>query len=172
MGSFASGRCATHETVEDALRLDLAQPAVRKALERRVSSDGTWTWSCGGSNIAAVGFRWARFSSRLYLRYACNGRAITQTIALERSTPNFGGQRWWFICPVNGQRVRALYLPSGATRWASRVAHDLRYESQRTSGPFTRLVRQLRRDGAREARNEVRRIARGQRRRDFAALRR
>ncbi|MFN3462684.1 MAG: hypothetical protein ACK4X1_01285 [Terricaulis sp.] len=167
MGSFSSGRCATHETVEGALRLDLAQPAVRKVLERQVSSDGVWTWSCGGSNIANVGYRWAH--SRLFLRYACNGQPITQTITLERTTPNFGGHRWWFICPVNGQRVRALYLPSGATRWASRVAHDLRYESQRASGPFTRLVRELRRDGAREARNEVRRIARSQRRRDFAA---
>jgi hypothetical protein len=163
MAGFGSGQRSTHATVEDSLRLDLAQPSVRKALGRRAVSDGVWTWASGGRDIANVGYTWVRPSLRLFLRYACNGQPTTQAIALEHSQPHWGGNRLWFLCPVTGKRVRALYLPSGATRWASRAAHDLRYESQRACGPLSQFFRDFRRFDARETRNQVRRITRKQR---------
>lgn len=157
------GGCATHETLENSLKLDLATPAIRAALKPYGSASGTWTWSSHGTDIATVNYIWVRFAAQLTLRYACNGEPITQVITLGRTAPHFGGSRWWFVCPVTGGRVRALYLPPGATRWASRVGHDLRYQSQRTPDQLRWLVVQLRRDDAREARNAVRRIARQQR---------
>lgn len=43
----------------------------------------------------------------------------------------FGGRRWWFVCPLTGRCVSALYLPPGAARFASRQAHGLSYQTQR-----------------------------------------
>ncbi len=70
-----------------------------------------------------------------------------QTITLTRSTPNFGGERWWFVCPLSGARVRALYLPPGANLWGSRGAHDLVYQSRRESGRDRAFFRMLTKRG-------------------------
>jgi hypothetical protein len=48
--------------------------------------------------------------------------------------PHYGGRRWWFICPIKKIRVAKLYLPPGATQFASRKAHDLTYRSVQESG--------------------------------------
>lgn len=50
---------------------------------------------------------------------------------LLRTTPTYGGSRWWFACPRCGMRVRVLYLPGGSTRFACRSCHHLRYRCQR-----------------------------------------
>ena len=42
-------------------------------------------------------------------------------------------------CPVNGQRVEKLYLPSGGDIFASRKALRLGYQSQR-NGPRDRAL--------------------------------
>jgi hypothetical protein len=55
---------------------------------------------------------------------------VRQTIALVTTKPHFGGTRWWFICPVTGERVGRLHLPPGASQFASRVHHDLTYACQ------------------------------------------
>ncbi len=47
------------------------------------------------------------------------------------STPcNYGGKRWWFLCPDCGRRCRILYLPSNQVYFSCRVCHNLSYESQ------------------------------------------
>ncbi len=51
------------------------------------------------------------------------------------STPcRFGGQRWWFICPMMNcdRRVGVLYLPFGAKYFACRHCYHLTYESVQT----------------------------------------
>jgi hypothetical protein len=50
------------------------------------------------------------------------------------TVPHYGGRRWWFICPIKKIRVAKLFLPPGATQFASRKAHDLTYRSCRQSG--------------------------------------
>ena len=58
---------------------------------------------------------------------------VHQRIALTRSRPNFGGLRWWFLCPGNGQpcgrRCYKLYLPAGGEGFACRRCHGLVYSS-------------------------------------------
>jgi hypothetical protein len=57
---------------------------------------------------------------------------------------NFGGRRWWFVCPlvVNGRacnrRVGVLYL-GGGKYFGCRPCHDLTYESSRESHKFDRM---------------------------------
>ncbi len=54
-----------------------------------------------------------------------------QTVPLEWTACNFGGERLWFICPRVGcgRRVAVLYGPG--RYFQCRYCYDLRYESQR-----------------------------------------
>lgn len=62
---------------------------------------------------------------------------LDYTIELVTTPCNFGGVRYWFICPlfVNGQpcgrRVGKLYLPAGATYFGCRHCHNLTYQCQK-----------------------------------------
>ena len=62
----------------------------------------------------------------LRLHYRANGEAVDYKVQLVTTKPNYGGRRWWFICPIvrrDGgppRRVAKLYLPSGSTFWESR----------------------------------------------------
>ena len=67
------------------------------------------------------------------------------SIRLQTTETNFGGQRWWFACPliVDGgeckRRVGKLYLPPGARRFGCRKCHDLTYRSSQASHRMERL---------------------------------
>ena len=191
MGGFGSGRPALHMTCEDSLKLDLAEPSTRRAINPYANSSGIWHWSRFGEEIAAISYVWSRCVSELTLRYRCNGAPVIQTIRLVRTQPRFGGERYWFCCPVSGMRVRVLYLPAGAQRWGSRHAYKLTYQSQRDCGLEHSIMRLLahagsplaqgdmrqhgvralredrlwqRREERRDRRNAVRRVARSQQR--------
>ena len=50
------------------------------------------------------------------------------------STPcNYGGKRWWFLCPKCHRRCRVLYLAPGFTYFICRICGNLSYESQQES---------------------------------------
>ena len=75
---------------------------------------------------------------------------MRQTVSLCHTQPNYGGKRWWMICPYRGNRVGKLYLPPGGDRFASRKAWRLAYQSQRDAHrdrPFERLFRLQKRLG-------------------------
>lgn len=184
------GRYAEHNTREAALKIDLAEPAMRTAINRYSDGSGVWRWSYAGVETASIAFTWSRLAATLTLRYCCNGAPVTQTLRLTESFPHFGGRRFWFCCPFTGKPVRALYLPAGAKMWGGRAAYKLTYQSQRDSGLERSILRFLaragsplaqgerrqqslyalqeerrwqRRDESSERRNAVRRIARRQR---------
>lgn len=60
-------------------------------------------------------------------------KELDYKIELVSTTCRFGGQRFWFICPllVNGipcgGRVGKLYLPGNATYFGCRHCHNLTY---------------------------------------------
>lgn len=58
---------------------------------------------------------------------------VEQKIRLVFTEPNFGGRRWWMICPYKHIQVAKLYLPNGGDRFASRKAWRLAYQSQRVA---------------------------------------
>lgn len=61
-------------------------------------------------------------------------------IELTRTNCNFGGDRFWFICPglsedkPCGKRVGVLYRPLHAEIFACRHCHNLTYQSSKKSG--------------------------------------
>ena len=84
-----------------------------------------------------------------YLRLRHPTRARTgpehedYTIRLVTTPVGFGGHRWWFICPVSGQRCAVLWLPRGAYRFGSAKGYGLAYDITRLA-PQDRLWHRMR----------------------------
>lgn len=57
--------------------------------------------------------------------------AADYSVSLEPRPWQFGGRRWFLLCPDTGRRVLKLYLPDGAVRFRSRHALGLGYQCQR-----------------------------------------
>lgn len=62
-----------------------------------------------------------------------HGLPVSQKIRLDRTTPNYGGVRWWFICPKCDRRVTRLHRPSHTYYFFCRHCYDLTYESAQSS---------------------------------------
>ena len=58
-------------------------------------------------------------------------RAGFYTVELVTVPWQFGGRRWFMLCPRSGRRVLKLYLPDGAQRFAGRASLGLDYHVQR-----------------------------------------
>ena len=150
--------------VEDSLRIDLADPSIRRAVAR--AGRGVLSWCMDGVPIASVGYTWN--AGCLELRYSAQGQQQRQLIRTTRTPTAYGGQRLWWLCPRDVRPVRVMLLPPGCTQWAGRRAHGAAYASQRAprSGWSAALQRALRdpdRDAARCRRNAIRRLRRHER---------
>lgn len=151
MGGFGSGRDGGRPTADASLRIDLAwMIRTGRALE------GAWipgqlTWTCGGQEAGSIGYHAKMHQpgeERLELSFTRGSgedrEQVRQTVRLCHTAPNFGGRRWWMICPYRHIRVGKLYLPSNGDRFASRQAWRLGYQCQRDGArerPFERLFR-------------------------------
>ena len=98
--------------------------------QRVTSANGTVSWSYpGASPFASI--RYAATLSPdgvgyIRLRYMARGESMDYRVRLVTTRPNYGGLRWWFLCPVSAERgiekrAAKLYLPlaprsSGAGR--------------------------------------------------------
>jgi hypothetical protein len=82
---------------------------------------------------------------RTHLRYVLDGEDFRYRVRLDKTSPNFGGVRWWLLCPIEhdgtecGNRVSRLYLPLGEKYFGCRVCHDLTYRS--TQAPVVSRLR-------------------------------
>jgi hypothetical protein len=70
----------------------------------------------------------------LRLHYRANGEAVDYKVQLVTTKPNYGGRRWWFICPIVRRDGGKLYLPPGSKYFGSREAYGLTYTSRQESG--------------------------------------
>jgi hypothetical protein len=118
---------------------------------------GSLGWSCGGEPAGRISYSANMedpYASELKLSF-CRGsgsdrESVEQRIRLVFTEPNYGGRRWWMVCPYKGIRVGKLYLPNGGDRFASRKAWRLAYQSQRVAHrdrPFEKLFRLQRKLG-------------------------
>jgi hypothetical protein len=55
---------------------------------------------------------------------------VEREIPLKKSTPNYGGERTWLVCPQCDKKINRLYLPPDGREFACRECHRLRYRSQ------------------------------------------
>ena len=70
----------------------------------------------------------------LRLRYDVNDERVECMVRLVSTRPNYGGHRWWFVCPLMGRRAAKLYLPPRARLFGSREAYGLTYAFCQASG--------------------------------------
>ena len=136
MGGIGSGswyRFDKKSTVEESLTL-----AIRDFRGRIYPhSSGTFSWTWAGGNKSSIGYfvTWGA-GPTITLHYSWRDRKDVQiSIHLETTPTQFGGERWWFTCPliVRGvacdRRAGKLYLPPGARYFGCRACHNLTYRS-------------------------------------------
>lgn len=164
MGGYGSGsyyRWGSKQTVEDGLTLDLNKLIRDGSIKPGVDWQGTlvWTNTRTGEKVASIGYEANLIkpdNAYMRLHYTHNDQPQDYKVRLTTTHPNFGGVRWWFICPVSGCRVGKLYSPPGQPLFASRKVFNLAYQSQREHKP-QRLL-----DKAYKLRRRLGQVSRGE----------
>ena len=126
-------RLLTRVRLEDGLKLDLNY-LVRKNVARpgMVTESGIrWCYQHTDEEVAS-GAVTSNLTGDLsgWLRLRWNG--IQQEFGLQRRLRRFGGGQWYFVCPKTNRIASILWLPPGATSFASRQAwgRQVAYSSQ------------------------------------------
>ena len=143
MGGWSYVRPRGKPPTEGALRIDLAD-CIRKGMMcpgRRVSGTMSWTQVRTQEVIGTIGYESCMISAECawmrlhYTRTPPDGPKVARDyrVEVEVTRPNYGGIRWWFLCPKSGRRVQVLYKPGFGDIFASRQAWGLAYQSQRQS---------------------------------------
>jgi hypothetical protein len=131
--------------VEDCLVLSVGHVVRAGSVVADGCRHGRLRWRCG-QDTATIEYTIELRSldqGRLWLWYCAENAPVHLMIRLVSTRIHCGGRRWWFTCPATGERVGKLYLPPGATRFASRRAHDLTYTSCQESGRDKRFWRRI-----------------------------
>ena len=155
MGGIGSGtwiRCDAKDTVDDSLSLDVNYLARGGALLPWYQGVITWRGVSSGHKHASIGFcvRPTPLGDLVLIcNYRVGGTAVSVSIDLQTTRPNYGGCRLWFTCPLIDRgipcrrRVGKLHLPPGAKYFGCRQCYDLTYrscqESHRDKGRLARL---------------------------------
>jgi hypothetical protein len=104
-------------------------------------------WSQAGKQIGSIGGV-AHDDDRVTFFYrhrrgdsGGDWKDVKETVPLEWTPCNFGGERPWFVCPeaVCGRRVAVLYGPG--RYFLCRHCYDLSYRSQREDSMYGALRR-------------------------------
>jgi hypothetical protein len=115
-------------------------------------SAGTFTWTWTGGRQSSIGYHvtWNNGDPLITLRYRWRDAEDVETpVRLEMTPTQFGGQRWWFTCPlwVNGvacyRRAGKLYLSPGAKYFGCRLCHRLTYRSSQEAHQAERVFAHL-----------------------------
>jgi hypothetical protein len=95
------------------------------------NSKSIWYWD---RHVSFVDYRVDAMFATLQLSFSREAQLIEQVIQLVSTKPNYGGLRWWFLCPSCNRRVSRLHLPTqGCLRFLCRHCYDLSYESAQSS---------------------------------------
>lgn len=103
-------------------------------LPAQLSGTASWETEDGPLQVTLTGKFFADGTGELWLAHIGRDRGRTPqeyVIRMEATRPQYGGLRWWFLCPHTGRRAAKLYLPRGCAHFATRHALPLGYVSQR-----------------------------------------
>lgn len=133
------------DTVEDARSIDILMLQRDGILNMWPGYRFTSTWRRNEEVVASVSMSLEGFGDGIdavRLSYSItdwNGekKAYNYAVRLGTTPCNFGGKRWWFICPlvVSGRpcnrRCRIIYLSCGSAYFGCRECHCLTYDSRK-----------------------------------------
>lgn len=153
MGGYGSTRWGSHSkatTVEECRTIDVSRWVREGVIALDTWRMGGWAWtnSYTGEQTASIGYEvdtrgrppWAR----LFYTVTPWGREPEKydyKILLATTHPNYGGLRWWFVCPLTKggracyRRCGKLYLPPGGRYYGCRQCYELTYESAQEHDP-------------------------------------
>jgi hypothetical protein len=151
MGGLGSGnwfRFSRKSTVEESLVVSMRD--FRKRLYQGAAGMLTWTWASGNKSSIGYFVTWNQDDPTITLHYRWRDTEDVQIpVPLEITHTQFGGQRWWFTCPlcVRGvacrRRADKLYLPPGGRYFGCRKCHNLTYRSSQEAHQAERLFSRL-----------------------------
>lgn len=102
---------------------------------------GTLRWTRNGNVTGTCGYYVQIDERDAFIRfsYEYNGEHRYVKVNLSPYSPGFGGKRFFFVCPVCGQRRRTLQIKGGEI--ACRLCHGLTYQSCQESHRFDSIYR-------------------------------
>jgi hypothetical protein len=147
MGGVGSGnwhRPNRKTTVERCLSISVSD--FLQNIYNCVSGELKWSNRFTGKETSSIGFQQLPENgseSMLILSYECDGHAVHEPISFQKTKPHFGGNRWWFTCPLCQRRMGVFYLPPKSYYFACRKCYDLRYKSSQEAGHLTNFIKLL-----------------------------
>ena len=130
-------------TVEQATQLSIFKLKEFGLLDGFHASTLTWTHRPSGhKNSIGITVDIEEAEPYVKVNYSTTDRSTGEKtdydykISLTTTPCNFGGVRYWFICPLSvngvycGRRTGTLYLASGRNYFGCRHCYDLSYESR------------------------------------------
>jgi len=137
MGGFKSGRRRWLSGPSEAQCLGLSVFALKRTkaldLEPEEVCRRTSVWESAGQSFGSVGLTVEADPqgrpALVWLSYEYRGTPVRYAIQFTSTRCNYGGVRWWFICPVVGcgRRVAKLYLPPVGNHFICRHCARLVY---------------------------------------------
>jgi hypothetical protein len=133
MGGYGSGRQGGRVTIQGTASYVMNARLLR-CLRPGTRGFGEIKW--GDGFVARITLKASEYDASFELEHQTRSareptRQIRYQGRLTWTEPQFGGRRWWWCCPLSGQRCGRLYLPLGTNYFASRNAYRLAYQSQR-----------------------------------------
>jgi hypothetical protein len=150
MGGLGSGnwyRWDRKTTTEEVRRLDIRYMRKQCGIHCPGSA-GSLSWSRGGEPTGSIAYRVQEEHLVLNYRYRSYGedwQDYRESIQLDRTPCNYGGERIWFLCPHCSKRVAVLY--GADVRFLCRHCYCLPYASQNETymDRMARKARKIRR---------------------------
>lgn len=149
MGGIGSGRAFrwdTNPTLDECRCLDINRMVKLGAIKDGVSQAGSWKWVDSTTNKTKSTISYECYTINLnqsYLKLVYvmtkSGEKLEYEVPLVRTRPQYGGVRFWFLCPATNKRVSKLFLSPDSARFLSRHAFRLHYESQ-VKGKIDRAI--------------------------------
>jgi hypothetical protein len=133
------------DTVEDCRSVSISFLRKHGYLCPQCSKSGGISWkNCYGEETSSIGIVVSTFEDESFVRlyYTVTDRNSGKKtdydykVRLTTTLCNFGGIRYWFICPLSrngvycGRRVAKLYKAPGANYFGCRHCYNLSYESR------------------------------------------
>lgn len=136
------------DTVEDCRNVSISFLKRHGYFSEPCSMSGGISWkNCFGEETGSISIFVSTLYEDNYVRfyYTVTNRSSGEKteydykVSLTTTPCNFGGVRYWFICPLSkngvycGRRVAKLYLAPGANYFGCRHCYNLSYQSRNES---------------------------------------
>lgn len=122
------------DTTDSALALDMARFAA--AVDLTELCAGSWNWTFTSGRTSSIGYCVVP-GEGVRLMYTSDGRDFNYIVKTTTTTPNYGGVRYWWLCPTCQKRCRIVY---GGAVFTCRKCGNLTYETAQSGGDLLTTI--------------------------------